>query len=45
MQKIPEIADYTKDERKQDRRKKILDTHPDRGGSEEELKKVLDEND
>ena len=38
-----EIADYTAEDMKKARRKKILDNHPDRGGSEEALKKVLDE--
>jgi len=37
-----EISDRTIEDQKASRRKKILDSHPDRGGSEEELKKVLD---
>ena len=32
----------TSEDIKKARRKKILDNHPDRGGSDEELKKVLD---
>ena len=36
-------TDYAVDEMKQARRKKILKAHPDRGGSDEELKKVLEE--
>ena len=38
-----EIADYTSADIKKARRERILKSHPDRGGSEEELKKVLDE--
>ena len=38
-----EITDYKSEDVKNARRKKILDNHPDRGGSEEELKKILDE--
>ena len=38
-----EIADYTSEDMKKARREKILKAHPDRGGSEEELKRVLDE--
>ena len=38
-----EIADYTSEDMKNARRERILKAHPDRGGSEEELKKVLDE--
>jgi hypothetical protein len=40
---IPEVADFTAQDMKNARRKKILDNHPDRGGTDEELKKVLDE--
>ena len=36
-----EIPDYTSEAKKKARRKKILDNHPDRGGSDEALKKVL----
>ena len=38
-----EIPDYTSEAKKKARRKKILDNHPDRGGSDEALKKVLNE--
>ena len=38
-----EISDRTIADQKEARRKKILENHPDRGGSEEALKKVLDE--
>ena len=38
-----EIPDYTSEANKKARRKKILDNHPDRGGSDEALKKVLNE--
>ena len=38
-----EVADHTVDDTKKARRKKILKAHPDKGGSEEELKKILDE--
>ena len=38
-----EIPDYTSEAKKKARRKKILDNHPDKGGSDEALKKVLNE--
>ena len=38
-----EIVDYTSVDKKTTRRKKILENHPDRGGSDEALKKVLNE--
>ena len=38
-----EIADYTSEDIKKQRRDRIKKAHPDRGGTDEELKKVLDE--
>jgi len=38
-----EIADYTAEDMKKARRDRIKKAHPDRGGTDEELKKVLDE--
>jgi predicted hydrolase (HD superfamily) len=40
---VGEIADYTSEDNKKTRRAKIMKAHPDRGGTDEELKKVLDE--
>ena len=37
------IADYTSEDIKKQRRERIKKAHPDRGGTDEELKKVLDE--